>query len=396
MFKAIKQRIKLGDTSPSQIGKALMKDSSTVRRYLIKMKNLPSDSPFFVASTESGRIQIGPNAEAAQQYSDLQKDEFVISYPSVKKWVDDMSVRKDGKPLAQLGDLVRRLKTVCDTLKVSPELIVLEGLDESGKEITPRENIEKVYRQFAIEFGKTHTTNPHGYKMALRNYAMSCNINWARGVSGLMSGKKIGYGKYAHIKLSDEQIEQAVKIARFEMGNELLARRFRLGIETCARAQALDTIPVDSIEMHPATNNAESFITVRATESKTGTTWQKFIVAPLAQEMMLDQVSSQKATGHQFLFLDGIALEKFEAEMNASLKELYRRLGLTDAYFFAHPTHALRHCGAQYWLRITNWDYDLVGIIGGWKSSVLKEAYGARPAESILEAVNEATRRLHK
>jgi hypothetical protein len=33
-------------------------------------------------------------------------------------------------------------------------------------------------------------------------------------------------------------------------------------------------------------------------------------------------------------------------------------------------------------------------LIGSWKSSVLKEAYGARPPESVAQAIGEASRRI--
>jgi len=390
MYGSILALIKQGITSPAEMGKRLMKDRSTIVRYLQQMETLPDNSPYKIKRSESGRLQNSPQVEAAKEYADLSKSDFVQSYPSVRRWLEDMSVRKDGKPLAQMSDHVTRLKVICDTLKVSPETIILESVLADGKRLSPRETIEETYKQFAIEFAKTHTTAPQVYKMSIRNYAMACGINWPRGVSGLMSGKKVGYGKYAHIKLTDDQIKQGVRLAK----DPLTARWFRLGIESCARSSALAMIPIDSIEAHPKTDKNEAFLTVRATETKTQTTWTKFFVDPTAQQMALAQIEDQKASNHPTLFLDGVSLKEFQSEINKRLKALYSAMGLTDPYFFAHPTHALRHCGAQYWLRITNWDYDLVGVIGGWKSSVLKEAYGARPAESILEAVNEATRRV--
>ena len=371
MFGAIVAQVKSGITSPAEIGKRLMKDRSTIVRYLQQMEQLIEDSPYKIKRSETGRLQNSPQVEAAREYADLSKSDFVSSYPSVRRWLEDMSVRKDGKPLAQMADHVTRLKVICDTLKVSPETMILERVLENGKRLSARESVEETYKQFAIEFAKTHTTTPQVYKMSIRNYAMACGI-----------------------KLTDDQIKQAVIVARVQLKDELAARWFRLGIETCARNTALATIPIDSIEVHPKTDKSEAFLTVRATETKTQTTWTKFFVDPTAQEMALAQIEDQKASNHPTLFLDGMSIKAFQSDMNARIKAVYSAMGLTDPYFFAHPTHALRHCGAQYWLRITNWDYDLVGIIGGWKSSVLKEAYGARPAESILEAVNEATRRV--
>ena len=206
MFGAIVAQVKSGITSPAEIGKRLMKDRSTIVRYLQQMEQLIEDSPYKIKRSETGRLQNSPQVEAAREYADLSKSDFVSSYPSVRRWLEDMSVRKDGKPLAQMADHITRLKVICDTLKVSPETMILERVLENGKRLSARESVEETYKQFAIEFAKTHTTTPQVYKMSIRNYAMACGINWPRGVSGLMSGKKVGYGKYAHIKLTDDQI----------------------------------------------------------------------------------------------------------------------------------------------------------------------------------------------
>src|SRR5581483_7931455 len=49
------------------------------------------------------------------------------------------------------------------------------------------------------------------YRMAVRNFAMSNGVSFPRGVSGLLSGKKVNYGRYAHVKLSFEKIDGLVQ-----------------------------------------------------------------------------------------------------------------------------------------------------------------------------------------
>jgi predicted transcriptional regulator len=368
MFEAILSRIRNGVVSPSEIGKELGKDRSTIFRYLQKMQ-----AKGLVQLSDTGRIERTKDQAAQAEYKALSADEFVQSYPSVRKWVDDMAVRKDGKPIAKLGTYLGHLKRVCDVLKLSPEALTVS-----------RETCEDAYRNFVLEFRKESQANPHGYKMALRNFAMFNNIHWARGVSGMMSGKKQSYGKYAHVKLSPEQIKRGVEIAR-AAGKEQLARWFRIGIETCARRGGLATIPTNSMESFP------DFLTLRDFESKTQTTWTKYIIDPTAQEMVKAQVEDQSKLGKTTLFLNGVGEDAYYESMNLELKWLYKELGVTEPFFYLKPTHALRHCGAHYWLQLTNYDYNLVKKIGGWKTQeILEECYGARPPESVRAAILQA------
>ncbi len=56
--------------------------------------------------------------------------------------------------------------------------------------------------------------------------------------------------------------------------------------------------------------------------------------------------------------------------------------------FLNHPTHALRHIGAQHWLAKKDFNYGLVSEIGGWHTiDELKKSYGMIPPEKILEII---------
>ena len=61
--------------------------------------------------------------------------------------------------------------------------------------------------------------------------------------------------------------------------------------------------------------------------------------------------------------------------------EAYKRAGIK----VHQPAHIWRHTGAQELLDATDWNYDLVGAILGWKDTkTLKECYG-KMGESVRE-----------
>ena len=369
--KAIKQaildRIEKGIYSPQTIGEQLGKDRSTIYRFI---QELASDGK--VKLGESGRVEKVEALVEQRSYEALEMDAFVQRYPSVKKWVEDMQVRIDGKPLSEWQQNLAAIKKVCDLLKITPELL-----------IGSKESVEQFTRTFILEFRKISKNNPHLYVMALRNLAMSNGIVWPRGAGGLMSGKKIGFGQYAHIKISDQQIKQGISLGTAI--HKDVGDWFAIATETCARHGAMHTIDISRIEDHDA------YLTLRAFESKTGKTWTKYIVDPAVQQIIMRRAAARKSIGLTDLFLNGKSAKDYGLWMNAQLKEVYRQLGLTEKYFFAHPTHALRHIGAHHWLRLTNYNYSLVAKIGGWEDeNTLKKCYGEMPAEVVISELHKA------
>ena len=369
--KAIKQaildRIEKGIYSPQTIGEQLGKDRSTIYRFI---QELAADGKIKLG--ETGRVEKVEALVEQRSYESLESDAFVQRYPSVKKWVDDMQTRLDGKPLSEWQQNLAAVKKVCDLLKVTPELL-----------ISSKESVEQFTRAFMLEFRKVSKNSPHLYVMALRNLAMSNGIIWPRGAGGLMSGKKIAFGQYAHIKISDKQIMQGIEIG--QSIHQDVGDWFAIATETAARHGAMHRIDISSIEQHA------DYLTLRAYESKTNKTWTKYIVNPRIQQIVTRRAAARSASGRTDLFLNGKSEKEFGAWINAQLKEVYRRLGLTERYFFNHPTHALRHIGAHHWLRLTNYNYSLVAKIGGWEDeNTLKKCYGEMPAEVVISELHKA------
>lgn len=64
-------------------------------------------------------------------------------------------------------------------------------------------------------------------------------------------------------------------------------------------------------------------------------------------------------------------------KMRAMMKHCFHAVGLTKAYWYEHPLHALRHIFAQYWLILSDYNYGFVANLGHWKTeSIVRDVYG--------------------
>lgn len=369
--EAILNRIKLGAFSSTQIGEQLGKSPDQIQ---VLLKAMAAEGT--VTLTDTHRIERTPVQLRQSEYkvSDSLQS-FIDSYPSVKKWADDLKVRNSGEPIVEYRRLVSHVKTVSDLLKTSPEAFL------ASKEIA-----QQFFTSFLLEWQKSNSTGTHSHLMALRNYCMTNGVVWPRGVSGLMSGKKVNYGVYAHVQLSDAQIKKGIELSQ-TWGDTDLRDWFAMGCEAGWRHVAGRDCQISTYEVH------EGYSTMRAYESKTKKSqgvWTKYFVNPTVQRFLMERIERQKAAGQKTLFGNHITEDQFSEKMNARLRELYTALGVVEPYCFKEPTHSLRHFAAHHWLRITKYNYSLVAKILGWKSeATLREAYGEMPGDFILSELKE-------
>jgi len=230
---------------------------------------------------------------------------------------------------------------------------------------------------------------PRHFRQAIRSFLASKNIAIPRGMGSQfgLGGEKESYGQYAHIKLTDAQIDQAQEILKDDLETRTF---FNYGIESCARSQTLAKTEISKIDVEE-----NQLIAIRVFESKTEKPWTKYLLTtkyPHAMQTWQDIQAYMKAhPNRRFLFLDKESdYQAFEDRICKNLKELYQTLGLTDPYFYMKPIHSLRHIGAQLWLRRTKRDYGFVAEVGGWKTiDVLKDCYGGLTPEDMLEKLRE-------
>lgn len=378
---AILSQIAKGHTSSREIGKALVKGHVVIFNEIraLEKEGLISRSP-------TGRLLKTQQQVQQEAYQKLETDAFVQTYPEVKEWVNSMLVRKDGQPIKKWRNMLTAFQTVCDTLKLSPSAFTIspKQSEQLAEAFVIKMQKGEIIRQRHGNKHKIHCKYPRNYISAIANFCAKHSITWPRGISGVMSRKKQNFGAYAHIKLTQEEIAKARQYFK-EKGDFEALFFFDFGRLTCARSESIITTEVSRFEL-----NSQGWLIGRIFESKTQKWWTKYI-PPWEQEVQQEYFEwVQKHPGQRYLFVKdtGYEVDLVERRMSGKLKELYQHLGKTDDYFYRKPIHTLRHIGAHYWLRLTDYNHSLVARIGGWDDvSTLVKCYGEIPEDFTIKAL---------
>ena len=263
-------------------------------------------------------------------------------------------------------------------------------------------------QQFIDLYLKQHpekTQLPRHIRQAIRHFLMVAKgISIPRGFGGQygLSGEKDSYGKYAHVRLSEEQIKRIRTI--MSQDKEALEKgfdiAFEIGIQTCTRAFGIASLQISMIQQ------IENLYTVRVFEpkikegdthlGKVGKYWTKYISKSLYQRI---QEFIKQHPSRVLLFVDKVSIKEVKnwlTQFRAYMKKVYEQIGITEPYFYSHPVHSLRHSGAHRLLELTNWNYELVAKLGGWSDSkTLKDCYGAMPQEVLIRVVSKLEHQLN-
>ncbi len=367
--------------SVSETARLLGVCRTTVYSYLKRMQR--------IEKSHSGRFKL-PKIPQEKQFREFNKHHKITSDPLVSEWLDDLTTRRGGEPLKGWKTRVRSLEVVCNTCCIhTSDLLVSQR------------NTEKILRQFAQlgrqgkDIRSTTGRKQNGIKylvynkvQAVRDFCGFYGISWRRGVGGIMSQKVVCHGQYADIRLSKEELERADSFIKGRWGLDSdIYRWFWIGIESCARFDALYNMTLD-YDLHRNPKTGKKTYIMTAFESKTdhlrGGKWYKYITRPDTQKS-IDLLKSRGGTMiHEWIGSKHI----FKKQISNSFALVYHHIGKTNQYFLHHPTHALRHIGAQYWLARKDFNYGLVSEIGGWHTiDELKKSYGMIPPEKILEII---------
>jgi len=366
--------------SVTETAKLLGVCRSTVYNYLKRMKSLDK--------SQSGRFRL-PKIPQEQRFKQFNKRHVITSDPLVAEWMEDLTTRKGGDPLKTWKERMRSLEIVCNTCKIHPSDL-----------LASQRNTEKILRQYAqlCRQGKDFRFTAHkrdGIKylvyfrvQAVRDFCGFYGITWRRGVGGIMSQRVVNHGQYADIRLSQKELERADSFIKKRWGLDSdVYRWFWIGIESCARFNALYNMSLD-YESHTSAKTGKITYIMTAYESKTenlrGGKWYKYITRADTQK----SIDLLKSRGN--IKIHGCEVPKylFKRQISKSVVLVFQSIGKTNQYFLKHPTHALRHIGAQYWLAKKDFNYGLVSEIGGWHTiDELKKSYGMIPPEKILEII---------
>ena len=250
-------KLALQGTEPSKIAEITGKDRTSVWRYLDK-----ASKQGLIQKTSTGRIKLPKAAKDSKVYEILENNKFVQKHEAVKKWVTDMRTRNSGKPITTWGQYLSKLKTICDTLKINPYELLASG---DGK---PYGGAESILRDFAtaMQTGRVVPASKRGRKIiyeddiamrfsnyikAIRNFCAVNGVAIPPRINGVLSGKQTGYGKYSHVRLSFEKIDECVKLLGEKYGyaskEQALFVFFYL---TCARKKAGLDVKAHTVTIH--------------------------------------------------------------------------------------------------------------------------------------------------
>lgn len=341
---------------------------------------------------KNGRICLPDSSKQVMKFRRFDKKHNITQDPLVEDWKQDLLTRKNGEPITTWKARILSLESVCNTCKVNPRELVISQRQT--------EKILKNYSQLYME-GRVDN-RPAGRKrmsrdiknviyqrvQGVRDFCGFYNITWRRGVGGIMSQKVPNHGKYADIRLTDYELEQADIFIKERWGLDSdVYRWFWIGIESCSRFEGLYSMSLEYTR-HVGNTGKTTFI-MTAFESKTkhikNGKWIKYITRPDTQK----SIDLLKARNGTRIYESKMSKFVFRKMISQALMKVYNHLGKKN-YFEDHPTHALRHVGAHYWLAKKYYNYGLVAMIGGWNTiDELRKSYGEMPPEKVLEMIED-------
>lgn len=340
--------------------------------------------------TEDGRLCIPKSQDHIfRQFNKFHK---ITTDPLVSEWFEDLITRKSGNPLASWRNRLLNLENVCNVCRVAPSDLLVSN-----------KNTEKILRQYVQQYrqdqengtrpkNSNHDVSAVVYHkaQAIRDFCGFHGMIWKRGVRGVMSQRVPNHGLYSDIRLSPQDFEDADRFIKERWGLDSdIFRWFWVGVESCARFRALYDMTLDYTKhVSPKTNKITYVMTVYESKTKDirGGKWYKYITRSDTQK----SIDLLKNRGGVRIHESKERHRDFSSKISALLCEIYRHIGKSSPYFFKHPTHALRHIGAHYWLAKKDYNFGLVSEIGGWNTmDELKKSYGLIPPEKILEIIEE-------
>ena len=366
----------------SEIAIALNFERMTVYRY----KDLSIELGY-IKLDKDGIPQL-PEIEKTFDFKEFTDKNPILNDGDVADWWQDLQTRKSGKPVQCGRHRINVLQKLCNSLRIRPAQLLI---DHSQTEKIMK-NFCQMYQEDKIPRGKRKAT-PESiqYDLActVEDFCGFNHMTWKRGVGGIMSRKVVHHAQYSDIKFSKEEFEKADSYLKKKYGLDSDEYRwFWLGVESCARATALFNMTTDYTKhTSPTTGKITYFMSVIETKTiqHKGGKWKKWIVRPDTQKSI--DLAIEK--GYRKIIDNKYTHNQAAIYFNKVMKELYQFLNKGE-YFLNHPTHALRHLGAQNLLGEHDFNYGLVAVVGGWNTiEELKKSYGEMPQEKVIELMEK-------
>lgn len=377
-----------------EIAEMTGKSERQIKRYIAKGKASGA-----LNQSDSGRI-IFENAIKTENYlQQLSKDGFKTKHPKVEKWVERRIAESKGNKtkINRIKSQLGNLKVICDTLQINPLMILApneDGVSYGGLENAMAALLIALSERRIVYQIKQKQPDPDNIKAIYRNFLISArSFATYNGVTipklppdHILSGKKVSFGQYAHIKLSKDEINKCVEFLSEEFGKDSIQlAMFVFFYLTGTRANSIYPIKTSTITTFP-----NGWLSCRVYESKTYYTWTKYVPNDNQHfDILQNWFEKRQKDGKQFLFSEsGVKDIKFHDSLTKIYKNVYKKLGVQDDYFYSRPMHALRHISAHYWLDRTGLNHAVVAKILGWKDvQTLISSYGEITDDQIFQIV---------
>jgi integrase len=368
------------------------KERVTIEGVLNAIRKYKTESPSELAEklectrmTVYRKLQQIPREQIDAIFKDLSESELK---PSEMEWevfktlpeMEDYRKMLERNQLAPLGieSLLTGIHHVCKYLKIRPRSLTIDKLDALA------DLVLKARKKEMKEIGLTSESN---LRSIIRRWYIyhgtSGQLLTTKGIGGEMGA---GYGKSAMDKLTKEQrkafmeaLKEIVIVEGYGTDLPIWELLPYWLFYTGTRIEASVTLEIERIKwsgnLKDPNTIGRALVIDKGRHRKGRQKWIKLIMGELKEKIIANLES--RGMPQQGLLFNGLDQDKVRTIFHKAYDKINVKVH--------QPAHIWRHTGAQELLDATDWNYDSVGAILGWKDTkTLKECYGAM-GESVRE-----------
>lgn len=355
-----------------------------------------------VKTKEDGKIEVNKHLEDSAKFMAFTEAHPITSDETVKSWIEAASTMgHTGQGVKAIKSHIQGIQKLCNELKIKPiQLTVDFRTSEKYAQTYYNGLVNGTIARKSLRKKSSPLGAFYSVRMGLRHfmqYNTRNSIAIPRGYNGVLSGRIIGHGNYADVDMSDLEIAavEGFIMEKWGMDSDIY-RIFFCGIETCARKEALLGMTLDFTE--DTDEDGDTTFFMKVVEKKTEHINEGKLDKYVQRERTQKSIRMARMAGMDRLW-DSRNQTKEQAyrKLLGQLREVYKHVGKQNHYFYEEPFHTLRHVGAHYHLRQTDYNYGYVAELGGWNViDELKKSYGKMPPQMMMRLLKKARRGLEK
>jgi len=287
-----------------------------------------------------------------------------LELPCIKDW--ERKYYAGGGKEKSFNQYVGNLKMICQGILPTPR-------GQKEVKLIPEWGM-KHPRQLTFNDGLAYITETQKLGLANRRFRITLRSFFkARRIDGWdeISGKQPEEGgKYAHLFVASEKLDEMLRFIKAR--NVVAFKACLFSRKTGARMGGVQSAHSSKV------NKVEHTITIleKASRGKAKRKMEKFIDQELWDILDLDNAK-------------GKIFNIDEAELRQLCTEAINAIIPEKAEEIPMPFHFWRHMFAQHMLRLTDWNYGIVGALGGWSVEALERYYGKMPRDVKLRKAKQ-------